>query len=399
MKKKVIIFGASKRIKDKCKRVLNFKNLEIIAYIDNEEALWGSEEGIPVISLEELKETKLLYDIILIGTVYYAPLLYKQLIEEEIISKNKIFLLCSPEDYNEIFFDIDDLIDDTINQWIYRENKKMQQLINEALALDFHLNTYHKIPDNVNAWYQKNTVIAHGGGGYVHKKSFKYSNSFEAFEESYKRGFQVIEADFMLTSDNHLVLSHYWNYCDFGDTIPSLKEVKDSLAKRNFSFMTFKDLLYFMETKKEKQIYIITDIKWETPQDFKATLQKLIETVKETYNKEQQEYFLQQFIIQVYNQETFDIMKQLYNFHNSLYTLYREKNKNPIKAAEFCLKNQIPVVTIHWKRIYQADTIAIFKEKNIKVYIHTINDKEKLKEFYKFGIHGYYTDFLMPNDK
>lgn len=56
-------------------------------------------------------------------------------------------------------------------------------------------------------WFEDYKVISHALGGIDGKD---YTNSFEALQYSYEQGQRVVEADFLFTSDDVLVLRHYW---------------------------------------------------------------------------------------------------------------------------------------------------------------------------------------------
>ncbi|MGE7795268.1 glycerophosphodiester phosphodiesterase family protein [Lysinibacillus fusiformis] len=57
--------------------------------------------------------------------------------------------------------------------------------------------------------WENNNLIAHAFGAVDGKD---YTNSFEAFEQNYKKGYRVFEVDFLLTSDNRLIARHDWSY-------------------------------------------------------------------------------------------------------------------------------------------------------------------------------------------
>lgn len=78
---------------------------------------------------------------------------------------------------------------------------------------------------------------AHALGQY---KGFLYTNSLEAFEQSYRKGFRYFEADIAITSDQQYVLSHET------DTVSRLSE--DAFHKREqrwtcLSLDTFFDIM------------------------------------------------------------------------------------------------------------------------------------------------------------
>jgi hypothetical protein len=51
--------------------------------------------------------------------------------------------------------------------------------------------------------------IAHAGGAI---NGYSYTNSLEALNESYKKGFRLFELDIIKTKDNHFVAAHDWKH-------------------------------------------------------------------------------------------------------------------------------------------------------------------------------------------
>ena len=56
-------------------------------------------------------------------------------------------------------------------------------------------------------WVTSNPLIAHAFGGIDDKT---YTNSLEAFQTNYDKGFRVFEVDLILTSDGGLAARHDW---------------------------------------------------------------------------------------------------------------------------------------------------------------------------------------------
>ncbi len=66
-----------------------------------------------------------------------------------------------------------------------------------------------------------NRYIAHAGG---EVNGIKSTNTKEALDQNYAKGFRMFELDIIETSDGHLVAAHDWNmwsrFTDFGGTLP-----------------------------------------------------------------------------------------------------------------------------------------------------------------------------------
>lgn len=80
----------------------------------------------------------------------------------------------------------------------------------------------HKISERYEE-YKKDTMrfIAHAGGKI---NGYFYTNSKEALDQSYKKGFRMFELDFLKTSDNKFVAAHDWEswakHAKYTGTIP-----------------------------------------------------------------------------------------------------------------------------------------------------------------------------------
>lgn len=102
--KKVLVFGASERIQDKIDKYLNTDKVEIVRYIDNNAALWGEKMcGKDIFSPKGIENDNS-YDAILLGSVYYAPLMRKQILDFNNYYKDKNFMLWDEDSLKEAFF-------------------------------------------------------------------------------------------------------------------------------------------------------------------------------------------------------------------------------------------------------------------------------------------------------
>lgn len=113
---------------------------------------------------------------------------------------------------------------------------------------EFELN---KISKNYNS-YVSDTLrfIAHAGGEIDGKK---YTNSLEALNLSYNKGFRLFELDIIKTSDNHYVAAHDWdNWAKqvgfSGNIPPKLEEFKKHKIYDSFTPLEVRDInKWFLE--------------------------------------------------------------------------------------------------------------------------------------------------------
>jgi phosphoglycerol transferase len=228
--------------------------------------------------------------------------------------------------------------------------------------------------------------IAHAGGGISGKT---YTNSFEAIEENFKKGFSYFEIDFSFTKDNQLACIHDWDKnfeTSFGfeiEDIPTLKEFEKIIETNSkFHNCTLNSLADFME--KHPEIYIITDVKAD---NLKA-LQIISEKIKD-YEK--------RIIPQIYDPANYSKVKKM-GYEQIIWTLYR---------YNFSTQNLSKEV-LSWTDKFEDDfaitmpekyaktdlPIELFKKK-IPTYVHTINDSRD-KDYYlkQQMVSEIYTDFL-----
>lgn len=248
------------------------------------------------------------------------------------------------------------------------------------------------------SWINKTKYVAHALGG-IDKNS--YTNSLEAFEYNYKQGHRVFEVDLSLTSDNELVAIHDWSTNTTENVLKmnltaeqqgeslSLKEFKQKKIKGKYTTLSFEDIAKLMEQYPD--MYIVTDTK-ETMED-KIIIQ--FEVMVKTAEKVNPS-ILDRIIPQVYNNNMFNCIMKIYDFKSVIYTLYNQGNAFSYEnTLKFAYENGIKVITTYPNR---ADDYFLreLQDRGITIYMHTYNDEEQIKPWKEKGVHGFYTDFLVP---
>ena len=230
------------------------------------------------------------------------------------------------------------------------------------------------------------TFIGHGLYGIDGKD---YSNSLESLELGYNNGIRVMEADFLFTSDGSIVLNHYWEF----SFIESYREFLDKKILDKYTSMDIYDLLKCME--KYNDLYIIIDTKED--EYCNKTALDIIEKIVEI-TKEYDEKLLDRFIVQIYNSENYKEIMNIYNFKNKLVTVYKMNPLNVFYITYYCLINNIDTIVIPlWyidDGIINEKYIRFIKSKNIKIFVHTVNDRDIYNNLLDMGIDGVYTDSL-----
>lgn len=245
-------------------------------------------------------------------------------------------------------------------------------------------------------WVKNNKFVAHALGGIDGKA---YTNSLEALEASYKKGYKVFEVDLVLTSDKELAARHDWlemfeqklheSPKDNNKPI-SLKQFKSTKIYRKYTPLDFKDICVFMN--KHKDVYLITDTKGIDEKSINESFKVMIDTAQKV-NKD----VLERIIPQIYNQEMLPLIKSFYEFQNVIYTLYMSHDTDE-QVADFVIKNNVKVVTMSSRRCTK-EFVNNLSSKGVYAYVHTVNlitEAEKLMG--ENGVYGVYSDFLIPSD-
>ncbi len=244
-------------------------------------------------------------------------------------------------------------------------------------------------------WQEENPLVAHALGESNGKIE---TNAKEAFLESWGSGFRALEIDFTYTSDGVLVARHDFeadgSYYRLeqdantplvmdGNTYQSSKIIYEQTP------LTAVDVLNLMVEYPD--VYLITD----TKDTDKATVQKQFADLKKIAEAIEQPQVLDRIIPQIYNEEMYDWVKEIYSFPEWIYTLYLNYYPNYPEIADFCVEKGIGTVTIEYNRATK-EVLDTLHGKGIKVYAHTINRYKQFEDLLALGVDGIYTDRIKP---
>ncbi|NCC15985.1 MAG: hypothetical protein EOM28_06495 [Clostridia bacterium] len=244
-------------------------------------------------------------------------------------------------------------------------------------------------------WQENNPLVAHALGEADGKIE---TNSKEAFLASWGNGFRAMEIDFTYTSDGVLVARHDF---EADGTYYRLEQeanaplVMDSKTYQNSKIvydqtpLTAVDILALMAEYPD--VYLITDTK-DTDQ---ATVQKQFSDLKKIAEAMEQPQVLERIVPQIYNEEMYDWVKEIYPFQEWIYTLYLNYYPNYPEIADFCVEKGIGTVTIEYARVTK-EVLNTLHAKGIKVYAHTINRYKQFEDLLALGLDGIYTDRIKP---
>ena len=265
------------------------------------------------------------------------------------------------------------------------------------------------LADDTTAFYCKYHVICHSGGRI---EGCDYTNSLEAWKESYAKGNRLMDADMSFTRDGHLVLKHEWNdnleqtnvpmkdsrlitdpngskrYLLSKDTIVDYKTFKSTSIFHRFTPMTVDDMLDFMDSHPD--IYVATDFKGS---DVLKGYQSLVVAAK----RKKMVLELDRIIVSLYDFKLFQKVKQIYPFKNIVMRQYIYEPHNYSELAKFCVDNGIHVVNI--SKCYVNDPgVKLLMSEGIHVFVAVVDDLGEYKRLRAEGFSGCVSNIIRENE-
>lgn len=246
------------------------------------------------------------------------------------------------------------------------------------------------------AWVKENRWIAHALGGI---EGNTYTNSKEALEKSYKRGLRVMEADFSMTSDNKLVLFHSFSAGDLSNLSmpttwakkpPTEKEFLDKKILNKYTTMNFEQLANYMKTHKD--MYLVVDLKINEIKEVEKAYKEIVKISKKV-----DQSILNRIIPQIYYEQMYKPVMNIYDFKSMIYTTYRLEELEVNKVVDFSYEHGIKIVAAD-KFNYSNELTTKLVDRGISLYMFTYNEEDQVNSLRNSYVGGFYTDFL-PKDE
>lgn len=188
-------------------------------------------------------------------------------------------------------------------------------------------------------------VIAHAMGG-INDKA--YTNTKDAFIANYEQGTRIFEADLLLTSDDELVARHEWTTgmskkLGQQEVLPPDKqgevlthdEVMNSPVLELYSPLDIEKIVNLMEIYPDT--YIVTDTKELEPQQVTKQFQLIVEAAQK-----KDPALLERIVPQIYSREMLEVVKQVYDFPEIIYTLYQTEDSDEV-VIEFVKQTGVDI--------------------------------------------------------
>lgn len=222
-------------------------------------------------------------------------------------------------------------------------------------------------------------------------------NCLEGFQAQYAQGVRAFEVDLRLTADQQVVLRHDWRagwQSGVSEvSIPTLKEFLSRPILKQYTPLSFRDLLLLMEEYPD--ICVITDTKFTDAEIVTLQFEAMLRDAEELGLS----YLFDRMIVQVYDSLMFKVVDNVHHFNHYIYTLYQDSFSTTEAAfrekAAFCAENGIGGITM-WDRWWRTAFAPIAAEYGVEVYTHTVNDPDRARSLLDSGVAGIYTDSLIP---
>lgn len=254
----------------------------------------------------------------------------------------------------------------------------------------------HMQLESARQWYRTNNYIAHAMGEI---DGYEYTNSLEAFRQSYQNGHRVFEADFAMTSDNEIVLKHDWTgnrgLPQFENGyIPTLDEFLDAKIWGEYTTMDLRSLFDLM--LEYTDVYIVTDSKDDGYREVTEEFNQINSVINE-YDAKARKHIKEHMVVQIYNNDMYTAVEKTFDAKHYLYTLYKRGGVNDLEGIlNFCVQNNIPVITMPY-RWWTAEVNEQIHSYDIEVWLHPLNSAEEIASYMEQGVDGFYTDCYQKN--
>lgn len=272
---------------------------------------------------------------------------------------------------------------------LYQElrDEKASEYRNKDIADISALPPLEEVP---GSWYENYCFIAHSGGGIDGKI---YTQSQEAWEQAYRRGTRVFDADLNWTSDGEMVLRHEWSddleqIRDYAENPPTYEEFMQEPVCGKYTSANVDWMLKFM--KEHEDVYVACDCK-ENPE---FCYESLLTKVQDTDMMQ----VLDRIIVSLYSYEDFERVKKLYPFQNWVVRQYKNEPHNYTQLAAFCVENEIPVVMIGSYYLDDGDDISILTNLGIHVYAAVVDRLDVMLKYREAGVSGFVSNWLYEED-
>ena len=259
-------------------------------------------------------------------------------------------------------------------------------------------------PDTIANHYDPYGFVAHALGavdGHI------YTNSLEAFQHNWARGFRVFECDQVLLADGTVLLAHDGLERNYGLSKPFQQSTWADLAGHEYlgryTILRSQDALRLLAD--HPGAYLILDPKYSRPQIFRTYLRQAAAMGRPD--------LIERLLPHVADQAELNTLRTYYPLRNYVLALYHTQAQNryddPV-ATDFVRRNRTPAVMMWWRdrdpqvslaangrqgRRWRRPFTTGLQAAGAVTYVHSLSDPTTIRRFWDLGV-GVYSDDPFP---
>lgn len=220
-------------------------------------------------------------------------------------------------------------------------------------------------------------VIHAGGGGYL--------NSYELTQEYVYNGYDLIELDFAFTADGELVCAHEFEFGGYSmQDRPTLAQFCNISLPGGVSPMTAKELMSVMN---RMGFSVIVDTKEES-------IFPVLRELRRCAESEGIDFF-GRFSVQFYSERDYSVLKA-YPFEELWFTNYKANYRYSQILERFGEDGSFTTVVLSKSQWITCPFAWTFAE-NMKIAVHTVNDKGLAALYGNCGVDYIFSDGNIKN--
>jgi glycerophosphoryl diester phosphodiesterase len=259
-------------------------------------------------------------------------------------------------------------------------------------------------PETLAEAYDPYGFVAHAFGSV---DGWLYTNSLEAFQRNYDRGFRVFECDQVLLADGTVLVAHDGLEANYGLSKPFPEATWADLAGHRYrgrlTILRSQDVLGLL--RDHPDIYVIPDPKYARPQIYRTYVRQAAAMGRLD--------LLERLLPHVADQAELDALRVWYPLQNYVLALYHAQAKNRLDDAAvvgFVRRNRTPAVMMWWRdrdrslslaangrqsRRWRRSFAQALMAAGAVTYVHSLADPAQVRRFQSLGV-GVYSDEPFP---
>jgi glycerophosphoryl diester phosphodiesterase len=256
-------------------------------------------------------------------------------------------------------------------------------------------------PEALTTGYNPYGFVAHAFGAIDGRA---YTNSLEAFQRNYGRGFRVFECDLVRLADGTALVAHNGLEANYGLSKPFTEATWADLAGHKYlgtyTILRAQELAGLL--RDHPDVYVILDSKYARLDIYKSVLR---------YAPERS--LRERIFPHVAERAELDELRTAYPLQNYVLALYHTQAQNryddPI-VGDFTRRYRAPAVMMWWRdrdfsltlaangregRRYRPAFASALRGLGANVYVHSLGDPAEIQRFWDAGV-GVYSDEPFP---